>query len=75
MVPTARTVCGINVQVSSMESVPMEWLKRMRANAKKYNYTVQYLLLDLIIKKWESERDEYYDEFGARILVSGTSDR
>ena len=58
-----------------MDNVPMEWLRTMRANAKKYNYTVQYLLLDLIIKKWESERDEYYDEFSTRVLESGTSDR
>lgn len=58
-----------------MDSVPMEWLRTMRANAKQFGYNVQYLLLDLIIKKWENERDEYYDEFGTRVLESGTSDR
>lgn len=58
-----------------MESVPMDWLRSMRENAKRFGFNVQYLLLDLIIKKWENERDEYYDEFSTRILESGTSDR
>ena len=47
----------------------------MRENAKRFGFTVQYLLIDLIIKKWENERDEYYDEFSSRILESGTADR
>ena len=58
-----------------MDYIPMEWLRRMRENAKRFGFTVQYLMLDLIIKKWENERDEYYDEFSTAVLESGTADR
>ena len=58
-----------------MESVPMDWLRRMRDNARRFGFIQQYLLLDLIIKRWENERNEYYDEFGTRVLESGTADR
>ena len=56
------------------DSVPLDWLKRMRDNARRFNQHEAYILLDLIIRKWENNKDDY-DEYCARLLGSGTADR
>lgn len=56
------------------DSVPLDWLRRMRDNARRFGQQETYMLLNLIIRKWENNRDDY-DEYGARLLGSGTADR
>lgn len=60
-----------------MNAVPIDWLKRLRDNAARYGYRDQSVMLDLIIRKWENEREQedINDEFGTRLLGTGTADR
>ena len=41
-----------------MNSVPIEWLEKLRDSAKEFGFTEHYVVLDLIVRMWQSRRFE-----------------
>ena len=37
-----------------MNSVPIDWLEKLRDSAKEFGFTEHYIVLDMIVRMWQS---------------------